>query len=96
MTKPPTGAMCGWRYSMEATFQNKREDLQALCDYMVRETNQGKKVGRYPFIVWLEGADLGSFFVGLFMPGLSGIWQAGVGGAIFFFLGISLIKNHNK
>jgi hypothetical protein len=27
---------------MELTFQNKREDLQAFYDYMVKETKQGK------------------------------------------------------
>src|SRR5687767_3186287 len=71
---------------MEVTFQNKREDFQAFYDYMVKETEQGKRVSQQVFRGWLTWAILVSLLIGFFMWGLTGRWLFGIMVTIFVFL----------
>src|SRR5699024_5077981 len=68
---------------MEVTFQNKREDLQALYDYVVNETEQGKTMSKQVFRNWLTWAVIYSMFLGSVVWAVSGKWYFGLGVTIF-------------
>jgi hypothetical protein len=76
---------------MEVTFRNKRADFQAYYDYMVRETEQGKKVSKQIFQNWLIWAFLVSALFGSLAWALSGKGQTGlIVTFVFFLFGITI------
>jgi hypothetical protein len=77
---------------IEITFQNKRADLEAYYDYMVRETEQGKRVSRQVFRSWLTWISVYSMLLGSLMWGATGRWQLGLGVTLFIFLAGGTLK----
>ncbi len=68
---------------MEIVFQNKREDFEAFYDYMVKETEEGKRLSARVYRqkqVWTIEY---SAFWGALLWGATGLW--GLGLAIFVF-----------
>jgi hypothetical protein len=63
---------------MELTFQNKREDLQAFYDYMVKETKQGKVMSTQVY----KNRQIGTFIIttlfGAISWGATGQWIVGL------------------
>jgi len=57
---------------MEITFQNKREDVEAFYDYMVKETQQGKLIGASMFRARQWWTILGVAFIGALLWGAGG------------------------
>lgn len=77
---------------MEVKFQNKREDFQALYDYMVNETEQGKTMSKQVFRNWLTWAIIYSMFLGSVAWGVSGKLQFGLGVTFFMLLAGGALK----
>jgi hypothetical protein len=71
---------------MEVTFQNKPQDLEAFYDYMVKETEQGRRVSQQVFRSWLTWAILVSLLFGSLLGGLTGRWQFGIVVTLFTFV----------
>jgi hypothetical protein len=71
---------------MEVTFQNKREDFQAFHEYMVKETDQGKRISKQVFGTWLTWTVSNSLLFSFLMWGLFEKWQVGLVVGLFLFL----------
>jgi hypothetical protein len=71
---------------MEIAFQNKREDLEAFCNYMVTQTEQGKTFSKRAFRNLLSRTVWVSLFIGSIFWGLSGRWQTGIIMTVFFLI----------
>jgi hypothetical protein len=72
--------------SVEIVFQNKREDFEAFYAYIVKETEQGKKVSRLAFRNWLLWVLTLSMLYGSLAWGWSAKWQTGLIVSILSFL----------
>ena len=77
---------------MDVAFQNKWEDFEAFYNYMLRETEQGKSLGKRAFRAWALEAVLGSIVFGLLMWGIFGTPKDGLLGAILLLLAIGLLR----
>ncbi len=71
---------------MDIAFQNKREDFEAFYNYIVRDTEQGKTLGKRALRAWLIETALTSIVIGSFYAIIFSTWQAGLVMAILLFL----------
>jgi hypothetical protein len=71
----------------EITFRNKREDFEAYHDYMLKETEEGKQIGKQVFIArsWFAILIMGLFF--LLIWGIRGYLGASIQSTVFLAIG---------
>ena len=73
---------------MEIVYRQKKEDNEALYDYMVKETQQGRTINKQAFQRELLNCFIGPALVGLFFKATGEEWKNVVGVVILFFVGM--------
>jgi len=63
---------------MEITFQNRPEDIHAILDYVVRETEEGKTISLRYFLFRQVWTVIGTALIGALIWGSTGLWQDGL------------------
>jgi hypothetical protein len=75
----------------EITFRNKREDLEAYHDYFLKETEEGKQIGKRVFIARSWFAVLALALVFTWIWGIRGYLGASIGTSVFLAIGYILV-----
>lgn len=63
---------------MEIAFQNRPEDIHAISDYVVRETEDGKTVSLRYFLLRQVWTIMSTALIGALIWGSTGLWQDGL------------------
>jgi hypothetical protein len=71
---------------MEIVFQNKIQDLDAIYAYMVKETEEGRRVSKQLFRTGLIWDILICLLLGFFFWVLYDSWLVGIGTMVFMFM----------